>query len=519
MPNGFASNWAYLKTELNWLERVLMVALSRQRQEQKAINRVARSQADQVSAHWWKGLVSLDGKPAYDEHRPKATSPSVGYQQQLQTRIQASDQNGVVLLLPLLRDRLQLTLFEKNLVLMALAPEVNRRYSRLYQYLQSSADSELPTLELALRLLCRNDGDWQTARQRLSDRSPLVGHHLVQLVRPAGGTFLGASVRVLPRLVDLLLSEATAADLDGLLQEMEGDSAASAAIGASTPLPVQFSGSDRNAPQGISGIERPSDAALTHQTADVPTADDALATIPRPVVWDDLILPRALMGELKYLSDRIALQVKVDCDWGFEHQSFGASQPGTLALLTGAAGTGKTLAARAVANAAGHPLLMYDLETISPGRWSSVLESLASRCSDVVLIKAARLWFGPTSEVNALSELIAQRQKHPTLTLLSARQPAFISPQWRRRMDRTLSFPTPAEGDRLALWKGAFPQGVQLGRLRWPCLATLPVTGGEIVALAREAALLAAAESSERIMQRHVSAALRRQGHQLPSKK
>ncbi|NJL58090.1 hypothetical protein HC928_25475 [bacterium] len=31
----FADNWAYLKTELQWLDRVLMLAVARQRQERR----------------------------------------------------------------------------------------------------------------------------------------------------------------------------------------------------------------------------------------------------------------------------------------------------------------------------------------------------------------------------------------------------------------------------------------------------------------------------------------------------
>ena len=72
-PNeGFKDNWAYLKTELGWLDRMLMMALSRYRQEKKEVDRVAQSKADKVSSHWWKGVISLDGKIAYDEHRPNA---------------------------------------------------------------------------------------------------------------------------------------------------------------------------------------------------------------------------------------------------------------------------------------------------------------------------------------------------------------------------------------------------------------------------------------------------------------
>ncbi|NJO75667.1 MAG: hypothetical protein HC833_19010 [Leptolyngbyaceae cyanobacterium RM1_406_9] len=122
----FADNWAYLKTELQWLDRVLMLAVARQRQETKEVDRLSQSRADRVTSHWWKGIMSFKEDIAYDEHRPQAPSQSSGksnqgYQQQLETRIQLSREQGVLLGLPSLRDRLDLNLFEKNLVLLGLA--------------------------------------------------------------------------------------------------------------------------------------------------------------------------------------------------------------------------------------------------------------------------------------------------------------------------------------------------------------------------------------------------------------
>ncbi|NET09277.1 MAG: hypothetical protein F6K16_32155, partial [Symploca sp. SIO2B6] len=75
---GFIDNWAYLKTELSWLDRMLMMALARYRQDKKSVDRLAQSPADQASSHWWKGVISVDGKVAYDEHRPGAILPGSG---------------------------------------------------------------------------------------------------------------------------------------------------------------------------------------------------------------------------------------------------------------------------------------------------------------------------------------------------------------------------------------------------------------------------------------------------------
>jgi hypothetical protein len=68
-PVPFANNWAYLKTELSWLERLLMLAIARQRKEAKALGRVARTKADQVTSHWWQGLINVSPR-TYEEGPP-----------------------------------------------------------------------------------------------------------------------------------------------------------------------------------------------------------------------------------------------------------------------------------------------------------------------------------------------------------------------------------------------------------------------------------------------------------------
>src|SRR6476646_10937156 len=95
----FQNNWAYLKAELTWLDRVLSVAIARQRQEQKTVDRVSQSRADRVTSHWWKGLVALDNTVGYDEIRPRPANRSnaPSYQQQMEARIQASLQQGIAL--------------------------------------------------------------------------------------------------------------------------------------------------------------------------------------------------------------------------------------------------------------------------------------------------------------------------------------------------------------------------------------------------------------------------------------
>ena len=206
----FANNWAYLETELNWLERLLLVAISQQRKNLKSVARVAKTPVDKVTSDWWQGLVAIKNK-AYDDAAPKTFGerPSLGYQKTLDKRILLSRASKVSLGLPTMQMSLGLSLFEKKLVLMALAPEVQVRYGRLYHYLQTGAHCSagaLPTLELALRVLCRSDAERRRSRSQLSRPNSLLQRQILRCVE-GSSTLLGSQLQLAPEWVDYLLAE------------------------------------------------------------------------------------------------------------------------------------------------------------------------------------------------------------------------------------------------------------------------------------------------------------------------
>ncbi|HIK45199.1 MAG TPA: hypothetical protein IGR64_09970, partial [Leptolyngbyaceae cyanobacterium M65_K2018_010] len=92
----FVDNWAYLKAELAWLDRLLMVAVSRQKRELQDFDDFALSGQDRVTSHWWKGIISLHGQPGYDHARPPKPNQGrqASYSQQIEARIQASQRQG-----------------------------------------------------------------------------------------------------------------------------------------------------------------------------------------------------------------------------------------------------------------------------------------------------------------------------------------------------------------------------------------------------------------------------------------
>ncbi|MEP0873408.1 AAA family ATPase [Trichocoleus desertorum AS-A10] len=72
--------------------------------------------------------------------------------------------------------------FDLDVVAIALAPELDRRYERLYAYLQDDVRCKRPSVDLALNLLCSTAIDKLTRRVHFAPDAPLVCHELLHLM-------------------------------------------------------------------------------------------------------------------------------------------------------------------------------------------------------------------------------------------------------------------------------------------------------------------------------------------------
>jgi hypothetical protein len=97
-------------------------------------------------------------------------------------RTELTRKSGVRLTLPLLAERFGLSGAEMDLLLVALAPELETRYELLYAYLQDDVTRKRPSADLALNMICRSAREKLVARRLLSAGSALVRYRLVELV-------------------------------------------------------------------------------------------------------------------------------------------------------------------------------------------------------------------------------------------------------------------------------------------------------------------------------------------------
>lgn len=504
-PEPFADNWKYLRAELVWLDRTLSLAVAKQQQETKVVDRVARTKGDRVTSHWWKGLVTLEGDAAYDSpvEKPRPSTDAslkLNFQQQLTAKIQASQQQGIILGLPTLCDRLQLNRFEKNLLLMALAPEINRRYGRLYNYLQDTDHSGapgLPTVDLILRILCRNDAEWRAARRSLTAGSTLLHYPILDMPLANPDSLLTRSVKLADPVVNYCLAERPS--IEALESLLAGDTGAS-------PVPLSLDGMRSLRIPGRP-VSSPGGSMLQSW---MPTA----SPLTSPAIADfPLVLPSQALRQLQHLCDRFQVISSRAADPAVSGLT--AFPQGSITLLVGAPGTGKTTAAQALATTLQLPLFFADLALIHPHHFEALLQEIGDRQPHVVLLKSANALLHRTSAVSEvrLHQFFEQRRHAHSLTLIALTSWQSIAAKWRQPPHAVLEFSRPTLAQRQRLWRQALPTDIA-PRLDCLALAQVKLTGGEIHAIAQEA-MLYAAIAHQSVTLDHVRQALTQFGKRL----
>jgi SpoVK/Ycf46/Vps4 family AAA+-type ATPase len=97
-------------------------------------------------------------------------------------RMELTAKAGRRLALPYLAERFGLSAAEVDLLLVALAPELEPRYETLYAYLQDDVTRHRPSVNLALNLICRSEREKLMVRRFFSPGAPLLHFRMIELL-------------------------------------------------------------------------------------------------------------------------------------------------------------------------------------------------------------------------------------------------------------------------------------------------------------------------------------------------
>jgi ATP-dependent 26S proteasome regulatory subunit len=185
---AYSTSWAHFEDELRRLDLLIHLEVLTQQ------NRSPASPLDQFKglviseeevARLLTGADSLIGESAISPDGLKAQILYESLDQlesQIEQRRAASLEEGIYLHLPHLSHLFHLTRFEEQCVLICLAPELDRKYEKLYAYAQDDVTRRKPSMALVLDLLCPTMPEKLAARVVFDPQAPLLKYRLVQMI-------------------------------------------------------------------------------------------------------------------------------------------------------------------------------------------------------------------------------------------------------------------------------------------------------------------------------------------------
>jgi hypothetical protein len=252
-----------------------------------------------------------------------------------------------------------------------------------------------------------------------------------------------------------------------------------------------------------------------------PRLDDLASRLEPAAGWDDLVLPEAQRATLRQIAAHVRARTTVHHRWGFAARS--SRGLGTAALFSGAAGTGKTMAAEVLAAELELDLYRIDLSAVV-SKYIGETEKNLRRVFDsaegsgaILLFDEADALFGKRTEVRdshdryaniEVSYLLQRMEAYRGLAILTTNLEGALDQAFMRRLRFVVRFPFPDTAQRREIWERTFPAVAPLGAVDFDELARLDVAGGSIRNIGVNAAFLAA-DSGERIEMEHVLAAAR----------
>ncbi|MEO6531029.1 MAG: ATP-binding protein [Specibacter sp.] len=242
------------------------------------------------------------------------------------------------------------------------------------------------------------------------------------------------------------------------------------------------------------------------------------------VPWTDLVLPAEAAWQLRDAVSRLDYQSVVLEDWGLRARAHATG--GTRMLFTGPPGTGKSLAAHAVATAAATDLLLVDASRLV-SKWLGETEKNLSAAFDaaehtqaVMLLDEADALFGTRTEISDANDryanletayLLQRLDSFDGLLILTTNLRPNIDAAFIRRMDFVVEFPVPDAAGRAELWARHLPAESLDADLDLAALARLYPVPGAWIRNASIAAAYAAAARKDPISQEHLVAAMKRE--------
>ncbi len=243
---------------------------------------------------------------------------------------------------------------------------------------------------------------------------------------------------------------------------------------------------------------------------------------------DELILPAPQHQQLREIVAAMGALGRVHHEWGTARAW---NEAGLSVLFCGPPGTGKTMAAEALANALDLPMYRIDLSQVVNKYIGETEKNLrrifdAAETSDCLMFfDEADALFGKRTEVRdahdrfaniEISYLLERMERFKGLAVLASNRRKDLDEAFTRRLRHIVEFPVPGVAEREQLWRLVFPARVDASDVDCRWLAQqFEMAGGHIRSAAFNACLLACAaqraDAPARVDMLHALTAVKRE--------
>jgi len=270
-------------------------------------------------------------------------------------------------------------------------------------------------------------------------------------------------------------------------------------------------------------LDLPALIAACRNEASAPLHGLAQAVTPR-FGAADLVLPVRQRQQFTEILHAMRALTEVHYHWGTARVW---NEGGIAVLFSGVPGTGKTMAAEALATELSLPMYRIDLSQVVNKYIGETEKNLkrvfdAAELSDCILFfDEAYALFGKRTEVRdahdrfaniEVSYLLERMERFKGLAILATNRRKDIDEAFLRRLRYVVEFPQPGVGERELIWRQAFPRGADTSGLDFGFLARqFTLTGGNIRSIAFAACLQSAGGTQRKVTLDTVLVAVKRE--------
>ncbi|HLG13145.1 MAG TPA: ATP-binding protein [Blastocatellia bacterium] len=204
---SYLTDLEYLSDELRRLDLLIRIKVPEQSGPPSPLDQLKGLVISEEEVGSLLATSPLDASQAKPDRRP-LLDELAELDSLITERRHATLQSGRRLSLARLSQTFSLTPFDERCILVCLAPELDRKYEKLFGYLHDDVTRRKPTVDLLLGLLCETAEEKLAARAAFDPAAPLIKFRLLQMAdgsTDGPAPLLSRSVKLDDRIVNFLL--------------------------------------------------------------------------------------------------------------------------------------------------------------------------------------------------------------------------------------------------------------------------------------------------------------------------